>query len=156
MVRRTTIGLLATLVGTSPALADPPQSTAIKDVVIDMSSLRQFADESDNFALTWHPNGSLYGAYGDGWGFGDRNVPKRSIGVSRFQNWPGNLIGSDTFRGDAQGGTWWAVRRARIPVPRFSNLGFDPKMQEMLMQIGAGLLRSGAGQSLPHLPGKQD
>ncbi len=109
MVRMTTIGLLAILVGMSPALADLPQSTAIKDVVIDMDSLRQFADESDNFALTWHPNGSLYGAYGDGWGFGSRNVTKRSIGVSRIQNWPGNLVGSDTFRGDSQGGTCcWA------------------------------------------------
>ncbi len=109
MVRMTTIGLLATLVAWSPALADLPQSTAIKDVVIDMGTLRQFADESDNFALTWHPNGSLYGAYGDGWGFGGRDVSKRSIGVSRIQNWPGNLVGNDMFRGDAQGGTCcWA------------------------------------------------
>jgi hypothetical protein len=110
MVRMTTLGLLAALVsGTPPARADLPQSTVIKDVIINMGSLRQFADESDNFALTWHPNGSLYGAYGDGWGFGRTNISKRAIGVSRIQNWPGNLVGVDTWRGDAQGQTCcWA------------------------------------------------
>lgn len=37
---------------------------------------------------------------------------------------------------DAQSGTWWAVRRAAIPIPRFNQLGFDPRLQNLMMEIG--------------------
>jgi hypothetical protein len=88
-----------------PAGAEPAQSQYIKDVQIDLKTIRKFADESDNFHLTWHPDGGLYGAYGDGWGFVRTDIPKRAIGVSRITGTPPNLSGTDVWEGDAQGGT---------------------------------------------------
>ena len=86
-----------------PAAAEPQQSSYLADVQIDMATLRKYADESDNYHLTWHSDGSLYGAYGDGWGFVRTDIPKRAIGVSRITGTPPNLAGVDVWEGDAQG-----------------------------------------------------
>jgi hypothetical protein len=81
----------------------------VAGVQIDMPTLRRFADESDNFHLTWHSDDALYGAYGDGWGFVRTDVSKRAIGVSRIAGAPPNLTGLEVWEGDAQGGTCcWA------------------------------------------------
>ena len=85
--------------------AAPAQSTYIADVQIDQSTIKKFADESDNYHLTWHSDDGLYGAYGDGWGFQKTDIAKRAIGVSRITGTPPNLTGTDTWEGDAQGGT---------------------------------------------------
>jgi hypothetical protein len=85
--------------------AEPRQSTYLSDVVIDMKTVKKFADESDNFHLTWHSDGNLYGAYGDGWGFVRTDIAKRAIGVSRITGTPPNISGSETWEGDAQGQT---------------------------------------------------
>ena len=87
------------------AAAEPTRSSYIADVQIDQSTIKKFADESDNFHLTWHPNGSLYGAYGDGWGFVPTDVTKRAIGVSRINGTPPKLTGAETWEGAAQGGS---------------------------------------------------
>ena len=102
------------LVGVEPiscraAAAPPAPSTYITDVRIDMSTLRRLADESDNFHLTWHADGALYGAYGDGWGFVRSDIPKRAIGVSRVTGTPPQLTGREVWEGSAQGGSCcWA------------------------------------------------
>lgn len=99
---------LAVLLGVaaSPvAAAEPRQSSYLDDVRIDMTTVRKFADESDNFALSWHTDGALYGAYGDGWGFTSGSVTKRAIGVSRITGTPPHLSGTDVWAGAASGQT---------------------------------------------------
>lgn len=86
-----------------PAAAAPAPSTYLSDVQIDMGTVRKYADESDNYHLTWHGDGNLYGAFGDGWGFVRSNVTKRAIGVSRITGNPDSLKAVDTWEGDAQG-----------------------------------------------------
>jgi hypothetical protein len=95
--------------GPAGAEADQPPSAYIKSIVFDWTTHRRFADESDNFPLTWHGDDALYGAYGDGWGFVRTDIEKRAIGVSRVTGAPPDLSGTDTWEGDAQGGSCcWA------------------------------------------------
>ena len=68
----------------SLAAAQMLPSAHFADVAIDWSSFHRYADESDNFHLTWSADDRLYGAYGDGWGFVRTDISKRSIGVSRI------------------------------------------------------------------------
>ena len=89
--------------GSAPA-AEPPRSTYLTDVTIDMTTLRRLADESDNFHLTWHSDDALYGAYGDGWGFARTDIAKRAIGISRITGEPPDLRGLEMWEGSAQGG----------------------------------------------------
>jgi hypothetical protein len=100
------VGLLSIALGAfAPAgAAQPAPDPTVSDVVIDMATLARFADESDNYHLTWHGDDALYGAYGDGWGFARTDVEKRAIGVSRITGTPPNLAGTDTWEGNAQGG----------------------------------------------------
>ncbi len=87
------------------AATERTQNTYLSDVWFDMGTLERFADESDNFALTWHTDGALYGAFDDGWGFTGGEVIKRAIGVSRITGTPPGLSGSDVWEGDAFGQT---------------------------------------------------
>jgi len=95
--------LAVTGASTRPATGAPAQSTYLSDVQINMGTVKKYADESDNFHLTWHQDGNLYGAYGDGWGFQRGSEAKRAIGVSRITGNPDSLKGVDTWEGDAQG-----------------------------------------------------
>lgn len=52
------IALLSAAIS-SLAAAEPTQSTYLSDVRLDRDTLDKFADESDNFALTWHTDGAL-------------------------------------------------------------------------------------------------
>ena len=75
------VSLICVVLGAGgSSAASLPQSTYIRDVQIDMTTLRRLADESDNFHLTWHSDGDLYGAYGDGWGFVPSNTPSGRSG----------------------------------------------------------------------------
>ncbi len=96
--------LVALLLAPFAAAAQPLPSPPLVDVQIDWSSLHRYADESDNYHLTWSADGDLYGAYGDGWGFVRTEVRKRAIGVSRIAGSPPNLVGRDLWEGNAQGG----------------------------------------------------
>lgn len=100
--------VLGTLISGLPVPATAAElapSSYIADVQIDIGTLHRYADESDNYHLTWHADGALYGAYGDGWGFVRTNVSKRAIGVSRITGSPPNLGGVDVWEGDAFGQT---------------------------------------------------
>src|SRR5689334_17861160 len=73
----------------SAATAQMAPSAQLADVTIDWSTFHRYADESDNFHLTWAADDQLYGAYGDGWGFVRTDIRKRAIGVSRIGGtWP--------------------------------------------------------------------
>lgn len=105
-IMRTAVAFVLLGAAINPLMAaEPTQSRYLSDVQIDMGTLAKFAVESDNFALTWHTDGALYGAYGDGWGFTVSEVTKRAIGVSRITGTPPELSGTDVWEGDAFGQT---------------------------------------------------
>lgn len=76
--------------GTSPY----PDSPIITGYSLDWSRHRRGAQGSDNFQLTWADDNHLYGAWGDGGGFGGTNKNGRvGLGVARISgpghNWKG-------------------------------------------------------------------
>jgi hypothetical protein len=87
-----------------------PQSPTISGISLDWASHTQHADESDNFHMTWHPNGSLFAPWGDGWGFATtRTRPKAAFGVAEIRGGPTALDAIDVFVGHRHGGkveTW--------------------------------------------------
>jgi hypothetical protein len=77
----------------------------ITKVTVDFSTHVRRADESDNFPMTWHPNGRQYTVWGDGWGFEQiGSGAKRGLGVSELIGGASSFSANDVFEGDAQGG----------------------------------------------------
>jgi len=71
-----------------------PDSPIITGFSLDWSTHRRSAQGSDNFQLTWSDDDHLYGAWGDGGGFGGTNTNGRvGLGVARISgpghNWKG-------------------------------------------------------------------
>jgi hypothetical protein len=67
-----------------------PNSTFITGLSLDWSTHRRGAQGSDNFQLTWADDDNLYGAWGDGGGFGGTNKNGRvGLGVARISG-PGH------------------------------------------------------------------
>ncbi|MFC2076880.1 DUF4185 domain-containing protein, partial [candidate division KSB1 bacterium] len=67
-----------------------PPSPVIAGLTIDWRSHQRGAQGSDNFQLTWADDGHLYGAWGDGGGFGGTNSDGRvGLGVARVEG-PGS------------------------------------------------------------------
>jgi hypothetical protein len=71
-----------------------PDSQIITGYSLDWSTHRRGAQGSDNFQLTWADDDHLYGAWGDGGGFGGTNKNGRvGLGVARVSgpahNWKG-------------------------------------------------------------------
>lgn len=63
-----------------------PQSTLIRGIEFDWSTHRRSAQGSDNFQLTWADDNHLYGAWGDGGGFGGTNrLGRVGLGVARIE-----------------------------------------------------------------------
>ena len=63
-----------------------PESEAITDIALDWSTHQRFAQGSDNFQLTWADDDNLYGAWGDGGGFGGTNrLGRVGLGVARIE-----------------------------------------------------------------------
>lgn len=68
------------------AAAPYPGSEAITGFTLDWSTHQRHAQGSDNFQLTWAADGHLYGAWGDGGGFGGTNSRGRvGLGVARVE-----------------------------------------------------------------------
>jgi len=89
--------------------ATPPygQSPLISGWSLDWSTHRRGAQGSDNFQLTWADDGHLYGAWGDGGGFGGSNGRGRiGLGVAR-------ITGSGN---DWQGHNRWGGFQAEHPA----------------------------------------
>lgn len=92
-----------------------PPSRALGPLVLDWSTHRRDAPGSDNWQLTWADDDHLYGAFGDGGGFGGNNSDGRaSLGVARVEGdwrdykgvnvWGGkNALAPATFPGKSWG-----------------------------------------------------
>lgn len=81
---------VAALVGVAgPARAGSPygDSTFIKSVNFQWSTLRKLATGSDNWPITWANDGNLYSTWGDGGGFGSKALSQAfvSIGVAKLR-----------------------------------------------------------------------
>lgn len=77
-----------------------PDSPVVEDIVFDWSTHRRSAQGSDNFQLTWSDDGHLYGAWGDGGGFGGTNSKGRvGLGFARIEGDAGNYAGYNVWGG---------------------------------------------------------
>lgn len=77
-----------------------PDSPVVKDIVFDWSTHKRFAQGSDNFQLTWSDDDHLYGAWGDGGGFGGSNSRGRvGLGFARIEGDPENYHGYNVWGG---------------------------------------------------------
>ena len=88
MQRRNFLSTLAAsaLYGQAAPRAPYPQSKSIKGISFDWGSHKSDAPGSDNWQLTWADDDHLYGAWGDGGGFGGTNsVGRVSLGFARVE-----------------------------------------------------------------------
>lgn len=77
---------LAIIAQASPAASPYPPSELIADIQLDWPTHQRRAQGSDNFQLTWADDGHLYGAWGDGGGFGGTNSRGRvGLGIARIE-----------------------------------------------------------------------
>jgi hypothetical protein len=77
-----------------------PPSPVIERVEFDFSTHRRLAPGSDNWPLTWADDGHLYGAWGDGGGFGGANNKGRvTLGVARIKGDAANYEGKNVWGG---------------------------------------------------------
>lgn len=77
-----------------------PNSRVVTDIRLDWATHRRFAQGSDNFQLTWADDGHLYGAWGDGGGFGGTNRRGRvGLGVARVEGAADNCRGFNVWGG---------------------------------------------------------
>ncbi len=105
-----TIGLGAMAVGICLYVVKPfnrapqaipyPESSAIKGIELDWSTHQRFAQGSDNFQLAWAADDHLYGAWGDGGGFGGTNSEGRvGLGVARIEGTARDYRGYNVWGG---------------------------------------------------------
>ncbi len=80
---------------------DPyPRSDLVDGWKLDWSTHQRHAQGSDNFQLTWADDGHLYGAWGDGGGFGGTNSKGRvGLGVARVEGGPRDYRGFNVWGG---------------------------------------------------------
>ena len=77
-----------------------PESSVIEGIELDWSTHQRFAQGSDNFQLTWAEDDHLYGAWGDGGGFGGTNSAGRvGLGVARIEGSSSNYRGKNVWGG---------------------------------------------------------
>ncbi len=78
------------------AFKEPPYPLSKKITEVkfapDTTIIRK-ADGSDNWPVTWADDGSLYTAYGDGWGFSPGVEKKLSLGLAKIVGGPGDFKG---------------------------------------------------------------
>lgn len=76
-----------------------PPSPVIAGIEWHRGTQLQFGLGSDQWPMTTGADGSVYGAWGDGWGWAGEGSPetKRSIGVTRISGTPPELRGEDLW-----------------------------------------------------------
>lgn len=112
-----TLVLLADPTDSSSRSLPYPKSGVIGGIELDWSTHQRFAQGSDNFQLAWASDNHLYGAWGDGGGFGGTNREGRvGLGVARIEgsatNYQGyNLWGGSNARNRAtfDGKSWGMI-----------------------------------------------
>jgi len=78
------------------AFKEPPYPLSRKITEVNFapdSTIIRKADGSDNWPVTWADDGSLYTAYGDGWGFSPGIEKKLSLGLARIVGNPADFKG---------------------------------------------------------------
>ena len=76
----------------------PPYPLSDYTLACDSATRQQFGLGSDQWPLTLGPDGRLYAAWGDGWGWThEPEDPKRSMGVTRIAGLPEGLEGEDLW-----------------------------------------------------------
>lgn len=84
----------------APSASPYPVSPVFAGLELDWSTHRRAAPGSDNFQLTWADDDHLYGAWGDGGGFGGDNQRGRvGLGVARIEGPPRDFRGFNVWGG---------------------------------------------------------
>ena len=93
---------LVVLVVVNTCFASPyPPSRVVAEMTLDWSTHTRMAQGSDNFQLTWADDDNLYGAWGDGGGFGGSNsVGRVGLGVARIEGSPNAYRGFNVWGGN--------------------------------------------------------
>ncbi len=89
------------------SLVPYPPSPIIKRVEwAPVDTIIRKAEGSDNWPLAWADDGSLYAAYGDGWGFEPKTEKKLSLGIAKITGSPPSFTGRNirTETGERTGG----------------------------------------------------
>ncbi|GHJ41747.1 hypothetical protein [Streptomyces sp. TS71-3] len=95
------------------AAPTPPESSFFSTVDIDSGATVGAPAAGDNrshgdlWPNCWSDDDNVYGAYGDGVGFGGDDNGS-DIGVARISGTPGNLTGTQLAKGDGVGQVWTA------------------------------------------------
>ncbi len=91
----------------------PPSDVITGVTWAPAASIIRLGKGSDNFPLTWADDDHLYTTWGDGNGF--TGLPRRSMGYSRLEGSPPNVVGIDirseqeTFGGGRHGKKGWGL-----------------------------------------------
>jgi hypothetical protein len=98
-----------------------PPSNRIENVRLDWATHQRSAQGSDNFQLTWCEDGHLYGAWGDGGGFGGTNsLGRQMLGVARIEGPDARIESTDvpieSTGDDYRGFNVWGGHSAEHPA----------------------------------------
>ena len=89
---------LLLLVALAVTAQEPPYPGSPHALACDPGARQQYGLGSDQWPLTLGPDGHLYAAWGDGWGWTrEPEDPKRSMGVTRISARPDGLHGEDLW-----------------------------------------------------------
>ena len=73
-----------------------PKSEVVKSVYFQkVSEIVRYAEGSDNWPMTWADDGLLYTSYGDGNGFQPKVNRKLSLGLSKIDGYPPDIVGEN-------------------------------------------------------------
>ena len=93
------------------AAANYPPSTVIPGMTFDMATLRNvapgnavYADDSDNWTITWADDNHQYASFGDGEGFRTANTVRGSLGIARIEGDKDNYSAFDVFKSGTETG----------------------------------------------------
>ncbi len=91
------------LIQPGPTPGPTPDGTLFK-FTFDWSTFKQFAKESDNFAITWASDDNQYTTWGDGYGFSEEKPGYLYLlGISKVSGNYQNMHGTDVYKNKHKG-----------------------------------------------------
>lgn len=115
-------------VAVEPHVEPYPRSELVRAMHLNWSTHRRSAQGSDNFQLTWADDGHLYGAWGDGGGFGGSNGRGRvGLGVARVEG------GANDYQGVNLWGGFDSQREASFPGKSWGMLGLAGRLYQWVV-----------------------